>query len=111
MIYYIIVIFSVALAALSQMLLKKSANTQHFSIINEYLNFWVIGGYCLLGISLVLNIFAMKNGVQIKEVGSIEALSYLFVPLLSYFFFNERLNKRKFISILIILIGIVVFFQ
>ena len=109
--YYAIVIFSVALAALSQMLLKKSANAHHNSFFKEYLNIFVIGGYCMMGISLILNIYAMRNGVQIKEIGTMEALSYLFVPVLSLLIFGEKMNKRKVVSILIILIGIVVFFQ
>ncbi len=108
--YFIIVILSVLIASIAQMLLKKGATLPHESLIGEYLNRWVIGGYALLGLSLVANIFAMSRGVQVKEVSIIESLSYLFVPLLSLLFFKEQVGWRKMGAIVIIMIGIVVFF-
>ena len=51
-------------------------------------NKWVIGGYGIMGASLLLNIFCLGHGVQVKEISSIESLSYLFVPMLSWLFFK-----------------------
>lgn len=110
MIYYLIVILNVFMAAVAQMLLKKGAMTPHSSLLREYLNVWVISGYVLMGLSLMINIFAMSHGVRVKEVSIIESLSYLFVPLLSFFLFNEKITIRKIISIFIIITGITVFF-
>lgn len=110
MIYYGIVILSVLLASGAQMLLKKGASLPHGSFLKEYLNPWVIGGYALMGVSLLMNVFAMSRGIQVKEVSILEALSYLFVPILSYLCFRENFSVRKGISILIILVGIVIFF-
>ena len=98
------------MAAIAQMLLKKSATLSHSSFIKEYLNPWVIGGYALMGISLIVNIFAMTHGIQIKEISIIESLSYLFVPCLSWMIFKESITLRKGISIGIIIVGIVIFF-
>lgn len=109
--YYLVVIAAVLLAAFAQMMLKRSASIEHTSVVREYLNFWVIGGYFLMGISLLVNIFALSRGVQVKEVSIMESLSYLFVPLLSWWFFGERITKRKALSIAMILVGIIVFFQ
>jgi drug/metabolite transporter (DMT)-like permease len=92
------------------MLLKKGAIEKHASLFGEYVNTWVLGGYMLLGLSLVVNVFALSHGVLVKEVCIIESLSYLFVPLLSFFCFQEHLSFRKIISIIIILGGVVVFF-
>lgn len=108
--FYIIVIANVFMAAIAQMLLKKGAMLPHTSFIKEYLNPWVIGGYVLMGISLLVNIFAMAHGVQIKEISIIESLSYLFVPCLSWMLFKEEITLRKGISIGIIIVGIVIFF-
>ena len=108
--YYVIVIVSVFVASVAQMLLKKGALVKHTSFIFEYINPWVIGGYALMGLSLLANIFAMSKGVQVKEVSSIEALSYLFVPLMAMLCFHEKITLRKIVSILIILIGIFIFF-
>ena len=109
-VYYILVVVGVFLASVSQILLKKSASAGHSSFIKEYLNVKVIGGYSLLVLSLLLDLWAMHFGVMAKEVSSIEALSYLFVPLLSWFFFKERISKMKFVAIGLIMAGVVVFF-
>lgn len=108
--YKLVVIICVLIAACAQMLLKKGATLQHTSLIREYLNPWVIVGYLLMGFSLLGNIFAMSNGVMVKEVSIIESISYLFVPLLSCVLFNEKLTIRKILSIAMILLGVVVFF-
>lgn len=110
MIYKLIVILAVFTAACAQMLLKKAATIKYPSAIRQYLNPWVIGGYGIMGLVMLVNIFAMSKGVQLKEVGIIESLSYLFVPCLSWIFFGERLNRMKMVAIGIIMAGIVVFF-
>jgi drug/metabolite transporter (DMT)-like permease len=53
----------------------------------------------------------MSRGVQLKEMGGIESLSYLFVPLLSWLFFKEKITWRKAGAIAVIMIGVVVFFM
>ena len=109
-VYYLMVVLGVLLAAMSQMLLKKSSLSTHASVINEYLNCWVILGYTLLALSLVLDIWAMSYGVLAKEVSSLESLSYFFVPLLSAVFFKERITKTRIVAIVLIMIGVIVFF-
>lgn len=109
--YYIVVITSVFIAALSQLLLKSSSKDRHANVFREYLNWKVICGYGMMGISLLMNIFAMSKGIQVKEVSIMESLSYLFVPLLSYLVFKEKLSWQKMGAIAVIMIGVVVFFQ
>lgn len=109
--YYIVVITSVFVAALSQLLLKSSSKDKHGNVIREYLNWKVICGYCMMGLSLLMNILAMSKGVQVKEVSAMESLSYLFVPALSALVFKEKLNWRKTSAIAVIILGVVVFFQ
>lgn len=70
----------------------------------------MIGGYGIMGCSLLLNVFCLSHGVQVKEVSIIESLSYLFVPLLSWFFFKENITWRKAGAIAVIMVGVVVFF-
>ena len=109
--YYLLVIVSVLAAAGAQMLLKQGAKKQFPSFLRQYLNPWVIGGYGIMGASLLLNIFCLSHGVQVKQVGVIESLSYLFVPLLSWLFFKERVTWRKAGAIAVIMAGVVVFFM
>lgn len=108
--YYLLVIVSVLAAAGAQMLLKQGAKQQYSTFLRQYLNPWVIGGYGIMGCALLLNIFCLSHGVQVKEVSIIESFSYLFVPLLSWLFFKERITWRKAGAIMVIMVGVVVFF-
>ena len=108
--YYILVILSVFLAACAQMLLKQGARQQYAQWWRQYANGWVIGGYAIMFGTMVMNIFAMSKGVQIKEVSIIESMSYLFVPALSFVIFKEKLTWRKIIAVAIIITGVIVFF-
>ncbi len=108
--YYILVILSVFAAACAQMLLKQGARQDYVSFWQQYLNPWVIGGYGIMACSLVLNIWCMSKGIQVKEVSTIEAMSYLFVPCLAFLLFKERISVRKGIAIGIIIIGLILFF-
>lgn len=111
MIYKLIVILAVFIAACAQMLLKKGATIQYPNIVRQYLNPWVIGGYAVMGVVMLINIWCMSRGVLLKEVGIIEALSYLFVPCLSWIIFGEKLSWMKIMAIGVIMCGIVMFFM
>ena len=110
MMYYFLVVFSVLAAAGAQMLLKQGAKKQYSTFLKQYLNPWVISGYGIMGTSLLLNIFCLSHGVQVKEISIIESLSYLFVPCLSWLFFKEKITWRKAGAIGVIMVGVVVFF-
>ena len=108
--FYIIVILSVFAAACAQMLLKKAANITYPKLWRQYMNGWVIGGYAIIGLAMLANIYAMSKGVQLKELSMIEALSYLFVPSLSFMLFDERMNWMKIVAVAIIISGLIIFF-
>ncbi len=108
--YYLLVILSVFAAACAQMLLKQGAQQNHVGFWRQYLNPWVIGGYAIMACSLILNIFCMSRGVQVKEVSVIESLSYLFVPTLAFFLFREKITLRKGFAIALIITGLICFF-
>ena len=110
MMYKLLVVLAVFAAAGAQMLLKQGAKKDYPSFWRQYINPWVIGGYGIMGASMLLNIFCLSRGVQVKEVSIIESLSYLFVPCLSWLFFKEEVTLRKAGAIAVIMVGIVVFF-
>ena len=110
MLYYILVILSVFAAACAQMFLKQGARRNYAGFWHQYLNPWVIGGYGIMASSLVLNIFCMSHSVQVKEVSVIESLSYLFVPVLAFVLFKEKLSVRKICAIGIIISGVIIYF-
>ena len=108
--YYILVILSVFLAACAQMLLKQGARQQYVQWWRQYANGWVISGYAIMFGTMIMNIYAMSKGVQVKELNIIESMSYLFVPALSFIVFQEKLTWRKNLAIAIIITGVIVFF-
>lgn len=110
MLYYIIVILSVFAAACAQMLLKQGARNEYASWREQYINPWVVGGYGIMACSLVLNIWCMSKGIQVKEVSVIESMSYLFVPMLAFMLFKEKLTMRKICAIAVIITGVIIFF-
>jgi len=107
---YILVVISALLGVVSQMLLKQSARIHHLNWIREYLNPWVIGGYAIMVISLIVNLIAIHLGVLAQEVSIIECINYLLIPLAAWLIFREPLNKRKMAAIVVIMAGVVVFF-
>ncbi len=107
--YTLLLVASVFIAACSQILLKKSANTSYSSIIKEYLNPKVIIGYGMMVVSTVLTILAFR-GLDYKNGPIIESLGYIFVMILSKFLLNEKITKTKIIGNGLILLGIIVFY-
>ena len=108
--YIALVILSVFAAACAQMLLKQGARQNYVDFWRQYINPWVISGYVIMACSLILNIFCMSRGVQVKEVSTIESISYLFVPGLAFLLFKEKITWRKAVAIIIIISGVILFF-
>ncbi len=107
--HHLILIISVIVASISQIFLKKSTYRHYDSLIKEYLNPYVIFGYSLMIISTILTIVAF-SGLHYKEGPIIESIGYFIVMILSYFFLNEKITKRKLLGNIIIVIGIIIFY-
>ena len=96
--------FSVLIASMSQVLLKKSTMNTHRSVLGEYLNRYVLCGYGLLFASMLLTVYAYsgmpyKNGPVIESLGNVLVL----------YVFGERISVRKLVGIACIIIGIFIF--
>ena len=107
--YYALGILSVVIASCSQILLKKGAMKKYESFIREYLNVYVISGYIFMFGSVFLTMIVYR-GMNFMNVPVLEAIGYVLVPILSYFFFKERLTKKKMAGIACILAGIFVYY-
>ena len=107
-IYIVIFIISVCISSISQILLKKSAGIQRENKIKEYINIYVITGYGLLFLSTLLTMIAYKK-INLSVGVVIEAIVYIIVAILSYFFLKERFTKNKIVGIFLIIIGVVIF--
>ena len=108
-IYLIIAVFSVSIAACSQVLLKLGAEKKYQKGLREYLNPYVISGYGMLAVSMLLTILAYR-GLDYLSVPVTEALGYVLVPVLGYVIFKEKLNRRMILGFLCILAGIFLYY-
>lgn len=100
---------SVSIASVSQLLLKKSAMKTYDSVIREYINPFVIGGYGLLVLSMLLTIYAY-SGMDYKNGPVIESFGNVLVLALGCIFLKERLSLRKLLGIGCIMLGMAVFY-
>ena len=101
-------VVSALITALSQIILKKSANKTYKSMIFEYLNPYVLFSYaCYVGV-LVLNVFIYtKADYRFGVV--INSMSTVFVMLLSHLILNESLTQKRVAGNIIIVCGILIF--
>ncbi len=108
-IFFLFMVVAELIAASSQMLLKKSAQKEHSSIITEYLNPWVICGYGLLLLSMIVTIFCY-DGLGYMGVVVMEPINYVIVLVMARLFFKEKITLRKLMGVILIISGIVVFY-
>ena len=102
-----ILLLSVFISSVSQIILKKAANT-YDSPLKEYLNPMVIGAYGLFFCSVILTMLALRN-LPLSMSPILESTGYIFVSVMGYFFLKERFSKRKLMGFALILAGIFIF--
>lgn len=107
---YIFVIIGIFSCSLSQLFLKISTRQEHRSKVAEFLNPIVFFSYCVFFVSLLINIWAMSKGVQLKEIAILESLSFIFVPLFSGLVLKEKITAKMAFAIVVIITGIIVFY-
>ncbi len=94
--------------AISQVLLKQSANKSYKHPIFEYLNWRVMLSYFIFFGVLLVNTYAYTK-VDMKYGAVIDTFSYVFVMLLSYILLKEKFSKGRVIGNLIIIVGILIY--
>ena len=107
-IYASILLIGVFISSVSQVLLKKAAIKTYDSVVKEYMNHQVIIAYCLFVLTTFLSMFAYR-GIPLSLGPVLEATSYIYVTIFGVKVFHEKLNKKKIISLAMILGGIVIF--
>lgn len=106
-IYMGIYLLGVIIAAISQIMLKKSANKTHGSVIKEYLNPKVITAYGLFFLSSLASVLAFKE-VPLSMGPILGATEYIFIAVLGYLMLGEKVGKRKIIGLAFIVAGVLV---
>lgn len=107
--FILLMLLGQLIASLSQILLKKSSQKEYSSFIRQYLNILVIGGYGLLVVSLLVAIICYGH-MPYMYVVIIEPVGYILVMFLSRIVFKEKITKNKILGMVLILVGILVFY-
>lgn len=102
-IYLVLFILSILIASFSQIILKKGASKK-----NIYINRYTIIGYGFMLLSTILTLVGYK-GTSLTMSGILQSLSFVFVPLFSFLFLKEKVNKKTMLGIAVIIVGIIVF--
>ena len=107
-IYILILVLMCFVSAFSQVLLKKASLHKYESFLQQYLNPYVICGYLLFFIVIVVNIFLLRH-IPITVTSAIsESLPLILSFITGKVFFAESFSKQKIIGGILIIAGILV---
>ena len=107
-IYAGVLLFGVFISAVSQVLLKKAALKKYDSVLQEYLNPYVIIAYIIFVLSTLLSIVAYR-GIPLSLGPVLEATSYIYVTVFGVKIFSEKLNWKKILALCFIVVGIMIY--
>jgi multidrug transporter EmrE-like cation transporter len=94
------------LGAAAQILMKiGSTHMDHFDVLKVLTNLPLFTGYALYGINTVLLMFALRDG-ELSKLYPIIALTYVWVTVLSVYFFHESITFWKGVGIAVIVAGV-----
>lgn len=106
--FSLIFVLGVLISAVSQVILKKSANIKYENPIQEYLNPRVIFAYFIFFMATLISIYAYKV-IPLSMGPILDSTGYIFVTIFGVTIFKEKLSVRKIAALLIIIVGIVVY--
>lgn len=106
--YSFILLVGVFVSAISQVMLKKASMKTYDSTIKEYINPLVITAYTMFVGTTLLSVFAYR-GIPLSMGPVLEATSYLYVTFFGIKIFGEKINNKKKIALVLIIVGIVVY--
>ena len=102
----ILVFLCTLLVSVAQVFYKTGANALEFSLIKIITNYNIIIGIAIYAVGAIILLIALRGG-ELSVLYPIIATSYIWVTLLSIYFFNEVMNFYKFAGIAAIISGII----
>lgn len=106
--FMLIMLAGTFFSAISQVLLKQSANIHYENPIREYLNLRVILAYGIFFGVLLLNTWCYTR-VDMRFGPVIDTAAYVFVLFFSRVILKEKITKGKLLGNIIIVIGILIY--
>lgn len=106
--YSCVMLLDVFISSISQVMLKKAAEKEYKSFFDEYLNPLVFFAYVIFVVATFLTIFAYKV-VPLSMGPILDATGYIYVTIFGVKIFHEKINKKRFISLALIIVGIIIY--
>ncbi len=106
--YYLLVYASVFIAAIGQILMKHGTNKKVIDLVILQLNPWLMFGLGCMVLSMLLNIRGL-SAIPLRDMAFILPTVYILVPLLSFFFLGERMERHAIAGTVLIVIGMILF--
>lgn len=104
----IIVVVGNLLGATGSLCLKKGSSKFSMNILEQVKNTHLIIGLMLYIFGNLIFIYALSLE-KLSTLNPFNALLYFWVSLFSVLFLKEKMNKHKFLGVLLIIIGAVIF--
>ncbi len=101
-----LMILTTIFTSMAQIFYKLAANKLKLNLISIITNLPLITGMALYILGAIIMIIAFKGG-EVSVLYPIIATSYIWVSLLSLYFFKESLNLFKLIGVFTIIAGII----
>lgn len=106
--FMLIMLAGTFFSAVSQVLLKQSANQTYDNPLREYLNWRVILAYGIFFGVLLLNTWCYTR-VDMRFGPVIDTAAYVFVLIFSKLILKEQITKGKLAGNLLIIAGILIY--
>ena len=90
----------------AQVFYKKGTNIMEFNFYSIITNYYLIIGLVIYAIAAIIMILSFKGG-DVNVIYPIVSLSYIWVSLLSMYFFNEKMGFLKWLGIAFIILGVI----
>jgi multidrug transporter EmrE-like cation transporter len=103
--YLFLFLAGVFISAVSQILLKQSANKVHSTRLREYLNFRVLFAYVLFFVAALISILAYTR-IALSLGAVLESAGYIFVLGMGVSILKEKLSGTKIAGMILIMTGI-----
>ena len=100
-----LVILATLIGAFGPILLKKASAKRLSKLSSLATNYHLFGGVALYAIGTLLFIPALKGG-DLSVLYPLVSVAYIWVSLLSVKFLGEKMNKLKWLGIVLIIIGV-----
>ncbi len=87
-------------------IMLKKAHTKSFKLKDILKNYYLISGFIFYALGTILFIPALKGG-ELSVLYPLVATTYIWVSIWSIKLLKEKMNKQKWIGILLVIIGVI----